>query len=179
MYGCGRVDIVLDSTIQDSIYSLLAGFLCDRIIYGILVLRSRFRSLGHYVVIDGVNGVVNEGGKAVVLEFDGISRVFSIDDSWQNHESIKLKKDERFVSGVLDESGYYLFLLFNQKEKQFVFIRYKTKPLPEKRTTFSYGNKLTFLVGQSSRFVFLSDQDREILVGVPNRNVIANNSRLQ
>jgi hypothetical protein len=56
-----------------------------------------------------------------------------------------------------------------------VFIRNANRPLPELRSGFSYGNDVNFLVGQSSRFVFLEENGRDILVGVHKANIESNN----
>jgi len=92
----------------------------------------------HGVIEDGVNGVVKQAGSTVEVEFGGHRREFTLDQSWKSQAGLKLLDNEELVSGVLDESGYFFFLAFDEKAKQFVFLRNQTTELPEKRVKMEF-----------------------------------------
>lgn len=74
---------------------------------------------------------------------------------------------ERVISGILDESGYALWLMYDDESAQFFYVLRGDRPLPETldrvRTPAA-----ELAIGRSSRFVFARDAtaNRWILVGV-------------
>jgi hypothetical protein len=129
----------------------------------------------HGLIENGINGEVQVDRNRVRIGFAGLSREFTIDDSWKSPEGLSLNDDENLVSGILDESGYYFHLVYNSRVNQFLFLRNLNRPLPENRSKFGYGNGIDFYVGLSSRFVFLEENGRDVLVGVHKANIESNN----
>lgn len=130
---------------------------------------------GHGQINHSVNGEVICQGQEVKVSFEGMTRIFKLDSSWETKPSAPLLDDEELISGVLDESGHYFHLLYNSKVKQFVFLRDMENECPEQLIPIDFGGGGSFLLGLRSRFVFLKLDGRQILVGVHSDNIKANN----
>lgn len=134
---------------------------------------SRFLYTG--TIENGVNGFVTISGAKVVLIFSGLEKSFRLDRSWLDSTGLFLLDGEELVSGILDESGYYFWLVHNQAKRRLYFVL-NDKRLPERTIEIASGG-VRFLIGQSSRFIFYVDDvaNRKILVGVSEDNIRANN----
>jgi hypothetical protein len=125
----------------------------------------------------GLNGTVayDDGKKTVKLEYSGIQRTFKLDRSWTNGSGLKKTRDEQLVSGVLDESGYSFWLVFNEIDRRLYYVLNEAR-LPEKFSEIKLSGT-SFFVGRQSRFIFFEDKDnkRKILVGVSSKNIASNN----
>lgn len=98
----------------------------------------------------------------------GISRAFVLDRRWDCWPSaLVLQESERFVSGVLDESGFCFSLLFDEDSSGFYFVLNEDMPLPETLVPRE-APYADYLLGVESRFVFFRDPRtrRAVLVGV-------------
>lgn len=124
---------------------------------------------------DGVTGSVRFSGTDVELTFSGIRKTFRLDRSWQDSSDLKLSENEELVSGILDESGYLFWLVYNQLKRRLYFVLNESRT-PERVIAVKSGD-VQFLIGQSSRFIFYVDQKigRKILVGVHEDNIRKNN----
>ncbi len=82
--------------------------------------------------------------------------------------------DDEWVTGLLDESGWTLALLWNPAESGFFYAVAPEAPRPERLVPLpEAGDRL--LIGRKSRMVFWKDEhDRLILVGVAARNIADN-----
>jgi hypothetical protein len=130
-------------------------------------------------IVDGRDGTVrvSEDGATVDVVYRGLQRRFILDRSWaQSAEAVPLLESERLVSGVLDESGFYLWLLFDERLKQFFYVLNEAQPLPD-RLAVARPEAPRLEVGVESRFVFYTDAptNRRILVAVSS-DAIARNS---
>ena len=124
---------------------------------------------------DGVNGEVEREGHTVRLVFEGIERTFELDRSWNSSDGLKLEPNETLVSGILDESGYYFWLIYHPQVRRLYFVLNESR-LPERHHEITSGGA-RFLIGQQSRFVFFVDpaSRRKILVGVQEQQIRENN----
>lgn len=130
-------------------------------------------------IADGRDGTVrvSADGTIVDVAYRGLERRFILDRSWtQAAEAVPLLESERLVSGVLDESGFYLWLLFDERLKQFFYVLNEAQPLPD-RLSVARTEPPRLEVGVESRFVFYTDvpTKRRILVAVSS-DAIARNS---
>lgn len=125
---------------------------------------------------DGVDVRYDLASRTATLTCDGLTRDFRLDRSWDCFPSrLVLRPEEKFVSGVLDESGYYLSLIFHNLTDSFYYVLNEDMPLPESVLPFDppYAD---FQIGSQSRFVFFKDpgSGRRILVGVDREHVRMN-----
>ncbi|MCK4343390.1 MAG: hypothetical protein KAY37_16885 [Phycisphaerae bacterium] len=91
-------------------------------------------------------------------------------------DSLKLLEYEEAVTGILDESGYALTLVYNDIARAFYYVLNEDLPVTDTLVPVT-GTDGRYLVGENSRFVFYQDSDyqRKLLVGVSSENVYANN----
>ncbi len=82
---------------------------------------------------------------------------------------------ERVISGILDESGYALWLMFDEANAQFFYVLRGDRPLPEPLDRLRTSST-ELAVGRRSRFVFARDEAgaRWVLVGVSAEQVRRN-----
>jgi hypothetical protein len=124
---------------------------------------------------DGVRLEFDGQTHEVLLSFEGISRVFVLDQEAFEPPDFPLLPGERYVSGVRDESGYYFHLLYWPPDRSFYYVLNTSKPCPE---SWSRGESSTVETwwGDWSRFCFLRDPrtGRFILVGVHQREIREN-----
>lgn len=128
---------------------------------------------------DGEEGVRIVGGDSqqVLVEIDGVCRRFTLDRSALASEpASRLLDGERFVSGLRDESGYFLWLIYYPPLRSFYYVLNPDQPLPE-RWQRGESQRIQTFFGERSRFCFLRDPrtGRCILVGVLARNIELNN----
>jgi hypothetical protein len=107
-----------------------------------------------------------------------LRRSFLLPDAWLRAPSgMALREGERFVSGILDESGFGLVLAYHEASGSFFYTLRDDAPLPDELVAIE-SRGVRFLVGQRSRFVFLVDDSaapsRRVLVGVSEQEVRAN-----
>lgn len=93
----------------------------------------------------------------------------------ERSDAVALRENERFVTGVLDESGVAFQLIYNTARHCFYYCINPSMP-PADRFV-SVGGDPRFLVGQETRFVVYRDliARRDTLVGVLVDNVRRNN----
>ncbi len=112
----------------------------------------------------------------VYIGVDGIGRLFVLSRRALRSSSVlELLPGEEVVSGILDESGVSLTLLFHRITEAFYFVLNEDVPQVEKYDVVE-GEKVRVLVGQRSGFVFADDveSNRKILVGVREHDVARN-----
>lgn len=83
---------------------------------------------------DGQNGVhitFRPAEHEVVLAVDGIERTFVLDQQAFEPPVFPLLNGEELVSGVRDESGYFLHLIYWRPGRSFYYVLNPIKPLPE------------------------------------------------
>ncbi|MBL0927907.1 MAG: hypothetical protein IBJ11_09695 [Phycisphaerales bacterium] len=116
---------------------------------------------------DGVRVRFREDSREVLLAVGGIERTFVLDQEAFEAPVFPLLEGEELVSGIRDESGYFLHLIYWRPERAFYYVLNPTKPLPE---TWSRGGSARVEVwwGDRSRFCFVREPrtGRFILVGV-------------
>ncbi len=124
---------------------------------------------------ESINADVTFVNGTVSLKFKGIERTFVMDDSFKKLKTPTLHADEQIVSPILDESGYYLWLVYNQKARRLYYLLDESTSVESHHLISSGG--IEFYMGLSSRFVFYNDKkrDRKILVGVSKAAILANN----
>jgi hypothetical protein len=124
---------------------------------------------------DGVDLDLDAGTHSVRLTIDGLSRRFSFDQSAFTNPSFPLLDGERFISGIRDESGYYLHLLYWKPERSLYYVINPDIPTPEPLDKVSLGD-LNLFFGHESRYCFYEHgpTGRKILVGVHERNIRQN-----
>ncbi len=134
----------------------------------------------------------DEGETTHRVSLDGESATFVVPALYRARPaSLKLRDGERFVSGVLDESGYALALIFNEHDPAFRFLLHPDLEPPETLTPIdhTHQNRVQLFIGTESGFVFIRDEaagdretvngtDRETsrlaLVGVDRARIMAN-----
>lgn len=125
---------------------------------------------------DGIKVRLNRADNEVLLDVDGVRRTFHLDQSALGSPRIPLMEGEHIISGVRDESGYYLYLMYWQPGRAFYYVLQSDKPRPE---SWSRGRtqKCELWFGDESRFCFLREPTtgRFVLVGVLRRNIELNN----
>ena len=119
----------------------------------------------------------------VFVTFDGSQRVtvqsssgptvnFTLAQFNDTDNNLVLLEDETVISGVLDESGIPLTLLYNEKQKCFYYILRNQLPIADKLVQTELPG---VLIGWNSRFVFYKDDlDRYVLVGIHAEHVRRN-----
>ncbi|QQS08096.1 MAG: hypothetical protein IPK69_08780 [Phycisphaerales bacterium] len=127
---------------------------------------------------DGDSGIrikYNSELNSVDVAVDEIQRTFILDQSAFSKPPFQLLDGEEFISGVRDESGYFLYLIFWRPGRAFYYVLNTRESVPE---TWSRGDgaKIETWWGSRSRFCFLHNLqlDRYILVGVHEREVREN-----
>ncbi len=123
----------------------------------------------------GVRIAWDEQRYEATLSLDGVTRRFIFDRSAFTRPSFPLLEGERLVSGVLDESGYYLYLMYHEQERAFYYVLNPDMPLPETLVRGESESVQTWF-GEHSRFCFVRHPatDRMLLVGVHRREVMQN-----
>lgn len=119
---------------------------------------------------NGVNGVgvrFDAKSQIVSIDLDDLHREFRLDREALDSVPPELLDGEQFVSGVRDESGYFLHLIYNEPQKCFYFQLNNTKPIPENWSSSDAGSHRVWF-GSKSGFCFFHDKilDRYVLVGV-------------
>jgi hypothetical protein len=132
-----------------------------------------------------------ELGKVTVAFTDeqgsgSLSRTFTLDQSaFGNEADAGLLPGERYVSGVLDESGFYFHLIYSELHRAFYYTLQSNRRHADSLHEIAASGigveaatpeDLMLLVGGESRFVFLRDAalGRTILVGVSKGAIAAN-----
>jgi hypothetical protein len=141
---------------------------------------------------DGVSVEMDSGAGTVAVVLAGgdpggsCSRTFVLDRSaFGNEADAGLLPGERYVSGVLDESGFYFHLIYSEPHRAFYYTlqanrRHADTLLaiePTRETAVAdLPQDLSLLVGGESRFVFLRDEGlgRTVLIGVSSDAIAAN-----
>jgi len=100
--------------------------------------------------------------------------VFAIDRSAFEASTIRLAPGEEIVSGILDESGFYLHLLYCPEERAFYYVLNGDRPMPDVLDPVPMDPRV--LVGRRSRFLFFRDEawGRLVLIGVRSESVRTN-----
>lgn len=126
---------------------------------------------------DGVSIVFDEPTGEIILGIDGGIHRFRLDRRALEDPAFELLEGERHISGLLDESGYFLHLMYWPPDRALYYVLNDTKPLPESlhRAVTPRGHEVWF--GEESRFCFYQHprSGRIILVGVATRNIQENN----
>lgn len=143
------------------------------------------RSAMRWAMFSEENGVgveMSGDGERVTVNAGGVSRVFRLDRSpFGNEADAGLLESERYVSGVLDESGFYLHLIYSPEHRAFYYTLQSNRRQADSLVrldllTALMPDGLSVLVGAESRFVFLRDEslDRTVLVGVRSSEIAEN-----
>lgn len=124
---------------------------------------------------DGDQGVkvhYDPSTRHVDVAVDELKRTFVLDAEAFNPPPFPLLPDEQLVSGVRDESGYFLYLLYWPPGRDLYYVLNPSKPLPERLVRGSSSEVETWF-GETSRFCFVKDANtgRMILVGVHRREI--------
>ncbi len=124
---------------------------------------------------DGVSMHYNPETGEVSLSLDGLSRIFVLDRSALEPPGFPLLPGEAHVTGVRDESGYFLQLLYYKPGRAFYYVLDDRKPRPE-RWIRGDSTKVEAWFGERSRFCFVrhAPTGRYILVGVSRREIAQN-----
>ncbi len=124
---------------------------------------------------DGVSMHYNAEAGEVLLQVDGLSRVFVLDRSALSPPGFDLLPGEQHVSGVRDESGYSLQLLYYKPARAFYYVLDERKPRPEPWVR-GQSQMVEAWFGERSRFCFVKHPGtgRLILVGVSRREITQN-----
>jgi hypothetical protein len=124
---------------------------------------------------NGVNGKVNSNKTEVLVGFQNIEKRFVLDSAFLEFDDPKTSPDEQIVSGVLDESGYGFFLLYNKNQRLFYYVLHESRT-PEPMFDLKLSS-VEMRVGVHSRFVFFLDRElnRFVLIGVLAENIKRNN----
>lgn len=125
--------------------------------------------------VDGVQLSFDPSCGEVRLALDGVTRTFVLDASALSPPSFPLLAGEVHVSGIRDESGYFLHLIYWPPERSFYYVLNPDKPRPE-RWHRGDASSVELWWGEESRFCFLRDRAtaRLILVGVSQREIREN-----
>lgn len=117
-----------------------------------------------------------EVGRVVRVSCDTVTREFFLPRRVEQVGSeIALPPNERFISGVTDESGVLLSMIWCDLIGQFAFVRYDGAG-PTDRWVRVLIRGRRFEYGRDSRFVFFMEPetDRRILVGVARDEILEN-----
>lgn len=90
------------------------------------------------VLENGENASIIESNGTVKVDFRGIQRKFKLDDSWKDSGNLRLGSGETLITGVLDESGYYFWLIDNKTANRIYYVLNELKS-PEPRSTIESG----------------------------------------
>ena len=127
---------------------------------------------------EGIEVVYDEGNRNANINFAGLQRTFTLSHDWDDgRDRVTTLPHEELVSGVLDESGFYLWLMFDTVDHRFYYVLNPDRPLPERIAVYDLPSaKMQLQVGVDSRFVFYNDSStgRLILVGVHNDAIARN-----
>lgn len=134
----------------------------------------------HAMFYDGQEGIevsYSSDGKYVDLSVNEVRKRFVLDSSAFDKPQYPLYAGETFVSGIRDESGYYLHLLYWTSDRSFYYILNTTRNLPEEWSLAYADGKREVWFGDDSRFCFVKHvrSGRIILVGVHEANIFLNN----
>lgn len=126
---------------------------------------------------DGVSVAYDERHNAVRVRFEDRDHVFVLYQGAFEEPAFAVLDGEQHVSGLLDESGYSLHLMYWPPDRALYYVLNETKPLPEvlHKATTKAGHTVWF--GEHSRFCFYEHPgtNRKILVGVAAKNIEQNN----
>ena len=141
---------------------------------------------------DGLR-IFPEDNNTFRVRFNGIERSFILDTRPFSRPPIPpsgLPENVVHVSGILDESGYSLDLMFDEARNAFFYQLQPNDPIPEPLTLLDPDKveggikaslrellPMRLVIGRDSGFAFLmvSRDRRLVLVGVPKHHVQANN----
>ena len=116
------------------------------------------------------------GGGAWRVTWGDVVRTFTLTDhAVAIHPDLRLDEHEEIVCGVIDESGFSLTMLWDDRVSGFLYVMPTGQPWPDGRAVEAVGD-WRLHIGQESRFVFLEEPDlgRLVLVGVSARSVADN-----
>lgn len=123
----------------------------------------------HYALLGKKDGVTLQ--KLAPLTYRITSRGKSVRFTLNNLAAVKpppdiLRKGERYLGPVFDESGLQFFLVFDPGIKQFHYILDETRPVADHMSPLKETVKLS--IGRRTGFVFFQEADvkRKILVAV-------------
>ncbi len=120
--------------------------------------------------------LVRSWGPLVLVARRGVVRLFLLERrALAGIHRSELRGSEHLVSGVLDESGFALSLLYDETLQNFFYVLNPRLPLPERLLARRVGDT-DLLVGAESGFVFVHEPEsaRHLLVGVEARHVRRN-----
>lgn len=125
---------------------------------------------------DGVHISKGEDGAFTLHDTaHALSRSFTLATDWLAiPESLRLREDERAITGVLDESGVALVLLFNEAVGCFYYALNEEQPAADRFAPIGSHGRLFH--GERTRFILLDEPalDRRLLVGVERDQIMAN-----
>lgn len=110
------------------------------------------------------------------LTYRDRSVIFNLNDLSRVIPSIsKIREDEQFIGPVYDESGIQLYLVYNPKIKEFLYILNDRDNVPETFTPSKISKNI--IIGTRTGFSFYRDnyKNRLILIGVYSGNSMVNN----
>ncbi len=117
---------------------------------------------------EGVGVDYDAGSGTVEVRSRNVERRFVLDRRWDCWPArLALQEGEEFISGVLDESGFFFSLLFHHPTSSFYYVL--NEDLPRSETLWPMDPPYqSYWIGPESRFVFYHDPatDRKVLVAV-------------
>lgn len=124
---------------------------------------------------EGVSVEPDPDGRTIIVGANGQRRTFLLDQEAFNGSPPALMDGERLVSGIRDESGYFLWLLYWHPGRCLYYVLNADKPVPE-RWVRGESQSVETWFGEKSRFCFArhTPSGRLILVGVHRRNIELN-----
>ncbi|RLD93898.1 MAG: hypothetical protein DRI93_04695 [Aquificota bacterium] len=108
------------------------------------------------------------------VSYMGKRVIFRLNNVWdRDPQKAQLRKTEVFVGPIFDESGLKFFLLFDKREKHFLYMLNEEGYVPE--SFIPLGEDV--VLGRRTGFAFFDDKrhKRKILIGVHGRSVDRNN----
>lgn len=124
---------------------------------------------------DGVRLAFDPDRQRVRLELEGVSREFVLDRRALDTGHFRPLEGERLVSGVLDESGYSLYLVYWPEGRAWYYVLNEHMPRPEpwKR---GLRTDVEVYFGDRTRFCFVRHpaSERFILAGVQRKQIELN-----
>jgi len=105
--------------------------------------------------------------------YKGRQKIFHLTEiASQKPKRLQLLPEEEFVAHIIDESGIFLFLIYNDKTSSFYYILDEERPVMD---SFSSINSF-YILGKRTKFIFYNDDeyDRKLLVGVSQDNIYQN-----
>ena len=123
---------------------------------------------------DGVVVRMSDDGMSAAVTCGETRREFALyQGAFGNEDDIELEAGERYVSGILDESGYFLHLIYSEDNSAFYYVLQSNRTIPEPlivldRIRERLPGDIEILLGVDSRFVFLRDSSmgRTVLIAV-------------